>query len=802
MVLGSTDILIDALRETNLLRGDHFDQLVTDIGPRFEDPQELAKHIVRLGWITLYQAKKLLAGHGQDLILGHYVITEKIGEGGMGKVYKAKQLRLSRTVALKVVRPNLLSNEMAMKRFDREAKSAAQLNHPNIVRLFDADQVGDRHYLAMEFIEGSDLAALVKDTGPLPVGMTCSFIRQAATGLHYAHELGLVHRDIKPSNILVMAPNKSGKTDSEGVIKILDMGLARAVGNDEGDAALTALTQDGTVIGTPDFMSPEQAKNSSTVDGRSDLYSLGCTFYYLLTGQSPFPMGTTLEKLLQHQMDQPLHIQLLRRDVPNEVAAIVHKLLAKRSGDRFQTGGALATALEPWSVFDSSGARADHSVKNVPAAIPVADSTTQQARGTTQQQARNTIDADLFDFDDVDVESAPTPTKTEMEPKHNPSETPKKRRTLLWIGTTVAVLALAVGGVFAARHFNKSDPQPTTEPQAAEETKPLPVTKKDLLPPKKGELDSIEIFLPADTDIVAVLNVQQLNKSKFFQKEILPSLDNFVKLFQESVSFDPFRVIDRVVVAVPSNGQDAIIVLSGHDFLNPKFLNWVGKLPGVTKTQETIAGGGLKEIYFLPGKKVEETGKQEDLYGAILSFNNPMMIVLSGSKERVMEAVSRTGGVRSVAFDDASIKPMLARYGQKPPPTLWVCAGAETKIFAGLLGKKIDKAATPKDIGVQSMIASVRLTDGMSLELEIEAKNRQTAANSVIYVSRFFRSIATSNKNDPRFERIAVLIQNATPPPLKNPGKIETPGVFEMSSAISADKISGWFAPFLGKTPR
>ncbi len=371
MVLSSADILVDSLRETGLLRADQFRQLVDELAPRHDDTQDLARHIVKLGWITPYQAKKLINGHGHDLILGHYVILDKLGEGGMGKVYKARQLRLSRTVALKVIRPNLLSNDLALKRFQREAKAAAQLAHPNIVRLFDADAVGDRHFLAMEFVEGTDLAALVKDTGPLPVGMACSFIRQAATGLQHAHDQEIVHRDIKPSNLLVSEPRQPGKIDSGGVIKILDMGLARATTQDD-DSSLSALTQDGTVIGTPDYMSPEQGKNSSEVDGRSDLYSLGCTLYFLLTGRTPFSTGTMLEKLLQHQIDPPPPIKELRPDLPDEVAALVHTLLAKKPEDRFQSGAALAHALDIWSVFDTRSELLKKSTLKKPAAVPYA----------------------------------------------------------------------------------------------------------------------------------------------------------------------------------------------------------------------------------------------------------------------------------------------------------------------------------------------------------------------------------------------------------------------------------------------
>src|SRR5262249_47558127 len=190
-------------------------------------------------------------------------------------VYKAIQLNLNRTVALKIVRAALLKSRTALRRFKREVVAAAKLNHPNIVKVFDADEVGDRHFLAMEYIQGCDLSRLVKDRGPLPVATACSYIRQAALGLQHANDHGMVHRDIKPSNLLVAAGD-NGRFTSRNVVKILDMGLARSQADDPGgDELSTELTRTGTVVGTPDFMSPEQAKNSSQVDHRSDLYSLG-----------------------------------------------------------------------------------------------------------------------------------------------------------------------------------------------------------------------------------------------------------------------------------------------------------------------------------------------------------------------------------------------------------------------------------------------------------------------------------------------------------------------------------------------
>src|SRR5262249_47525074 len=207
----------------------------------------------------------------------------------------------------------------AIKRFEREVRAAAALSHPNIVLAFDADDIGGTHLLVMECVEGAtDLNRLVKKNGPLSVGLACEDVRQAALGLQPVYERGLVNRDIKPANLLLTA---DGKT-----VKVLDMGLARLDHANEADDS-TTMTQEGTVMGTPDFIAPEQALESHTVDIRADLYSLGCTFYYLLTGKVPFPGGSLADKLVKHQLHEPQPVERLRADLPVEVAAVVRKLM-------------------------------------------------------------------------------------------------------------------------------------------------------------------------------------------------------------------------------------------------------------------------------------------------------------------------------------------------------------------------------------------------------------------------------------------------------------------------------------------
>jgi serine/threonine-protein kinase len=312
----------------------------------------VARHLVEAGKLTKFQAERLLAGKTDGFQLGQYRILEELGRGGMGRVFKAVHLAMGRFVALKMISPALTQTDRARELFQREVRAAGRLHHPNIVTFYDAHTSGDRCYLVMEFVDGPNLSQLVREQGPLPVEQACEYIRQAAVGLDYAHAQGLIHRDIKPSNLLVQ------QTPSGPQVKLLDFGLSLATA---GDVPNTPGTPN-TVLGTPDYVSPEQAKSQHTVDGRSDLYSLGCTFYYLLTGEPPFPGGTPLEKVIRHQSDAPVSVQTRRPDVPDAVSAIVHKLLAKNQKWRYQKSGELATDL----AAAAAGKKADWSAPPLP----------------------------------------------------------------------------------------------------------------------------------------------------------------------------------------------------------------------------------------------------------------------------------------------------------------------------------------------------------------------------------------------------------------------------------------------------
>jgi formylglycine-generating enzyme required for sulfatase activity len=252
-------------------------------------------------------------------------------------VFKARHAKLGRIVALKLIRKERLESPVAVKRFQRECMAAARLDHPNVVRAYDADEDGGTHFFAMEYVEGTDLARLVKEKGPLSVAEACDCARQAALGLQHAFEKGMVHRDIKPHNLL---------RTTDGVLKILDMGLARfSLGAADGESS-SSLTQDGALMGTPDYIAPEQARDSKNADIRADLYSLGCTLFYLLTGRVPFGGGTLTEKLLSHQMDPVPDVRQLRPDVPEAVGQVVTTLMAKKPEDRYQAPAETVKALE------------------------------------------------------------------------------------------------------------------------------------------------------------------------------------------------------------------------------------------------------------------------------------------------------------------------------------------------------------------------------------------------------------------------------------------------------------------------
>lgn len=337
----TTDDFIEVVRKTGVLDAKHLDAYLSKLRAASAlpgTPAQLASLMLRDGLLTKFQTEQVLQGKWRRFQLGKYKILERLGAGGMGSVYLCEHKIMRRRVAVKVLPTSRANDASAIERFYREARAVAAFDHPNIVHAYDVDHEDNIHFLVMEYIDGASLQEIVGRTGPLDPIRAAHYIRQAAIGLEHAHQTaGLIHRDIKPGNILV---------DRNGVVKLLDLGLARFF-NDEDD--MLTKKYDENVLGTADYLAPEQVTDSHQVDIRADIYSLGGTFYFCLTGRSPFGEGTIAQKLIWHQTRQPKPIRTYRSGVPDEIVAIVDRMLAKDREQRYQTPQAVIDALEPFT---------------------------------------------------------------------------------------------------------------------------------------------------------------------------------------------------------------------------------------------------------------------------------------------------------------------------------------------------------------------------------------------------------------------------------------------------------------------
>lgn len=305
-------------------------RLSTDVHQGTNAAKALAHLLIASGDLTRYQAERLLAGRTEAFFLGDCKILDRLGAGGMGKVYLAEQVKLARRVAVKVLPAEHARDPQYVERFQREARAVAQLKHPNIVQVHDVGEQGRVHYIVMELVSGKNLKEILREKGPFSPGESVRLIEQVAKGLGHAHAHGIVHRDIKPSNLVL----------ENETVKILDLGLARRFDSGE------TITREGGGLGTPDYMSPEQCRDARHADARSDLYSLGCTWYDLLSGHPPFSDLDEVSKVLAHLQSPPQPIQLVAATVSDAVARMIDTLLAKSPDDRYQTCGELLADID------------------------------------------------------------------------------------------------------------------------------------------------------------------------------------------------------------------------------------------------------------------------------------------------------------------------------------------------------------------------------------------------------------------------------------------------------------------------
>jgi serine/threonine protein kinase len=317
------------------------------------DVGEFAKWMVANQFVTEYQAALLARGHADSFFLDQYKVLERLGRGRMAGVYKAVHA-LGQTVAIKVLPPSRAKDLRILGRFRREARMALQLKHSNVVRTYQIGEANGLHYLVMEHLEGETLADVLARRGKLPPAEAVRLMHQALIGLQYIHEQGLVHRDLKPSNLMLVPSRVAGQPDTtlQSTVKILDIGLARPMtrSNASDGTRSMVLTSEGTLLGTPDYMAPEQAQNARAADIRADIYSLGAVLYHLLTGQPPFPDTNIVNQMIRHDTEPPRPLRELNAAVPDGLQQIVNWMLAKDPAQRYATPGRAAQALQVFLV--------------------------------------------------------------------------------------------------------------------------------------------------------------------------------------------------------------------------------------------------------------------------------------------------------------------------------------------------------------------------------------------------------------------------------------------------------------------
>jgi len=408
----SREQFLQNIEDSGLSVADDIQRLLASLTDTGEtDGKTLAQHLVRGGNLTSYQASALLEGRFADLRIGAYDVLDLLGKGAMGTVFKARHRTMKRVAAIKVLAPEVAKHGTFAQRFQREVETLAQLSHVNIIMAFDAGESAAGPFLAMEFVEGRDLASEVMAEGPLSLADTVNYTLQAARGLEYAHDQGLIHRDIKPANLM---------RDARGVVKVADLGLAR-IKNAQATANESALTQAGGIVGTVDYMAPEQAVDSTTVDRRADIYSLGATLFYLLTGRSMYSGSSLMSLLLQHRDAPPPSLLEAQPDVPESLNAIFLRMVAKKPEERYPTMTEAAQALEEVGQTIRALGLSAPTPRNVPQV-----GTSMAASTVDFGSARQLTDHDLEVKGRVATFVGPTPSLGESTP--NPSPASEKGR--------------------------------------------------------------------------------------------------------------------------------------------------------------------------------------------------------------------------------------------------------------------------------------------------------------------------------------------------------------------------------------
>ncbi len=537
MAVQSTSALLKVLEKSALLTTEEFEsvkQEALDSPELYDTPEKLAKHWIQTNLLTKWQVMQLLSGKAA-FFLGKYKLLNLLGVGGMGRVFLAEHTIMHRKVALKVISKEFSKNPEALKQFQAEARAIATLNHINIVQAYNFESEGDRFYIVMEYVDGQSLEKRVLKEGPLPINDVVSYLRQSAKALRHAHQRNMIHCDIKPDNLLL---------NQDGQIKILDMGIAKLndpkkkgqVQETEPASDSQAKKDESHILGTVDYLAPEMASGEVEADPRVDIYSLGCTMFFLLTGQVPYPETTLIERILAHQEKPPRDPRELRPDTPKELAYIILKMEEKKPEDRYQSMDEVLAALDAsfpestdLNIMENSSKVPDVDLSGVHTAPKnsAAWSTNVSAAGDTK--SANSKRSDSFDFlsgtgipasgtvqhsphSSVDNHVKPSDKKSAHSKAGKKTGTGKKKsggnplanmpmQTKIIIGAAIGavVLILALVLVFSgSSDSNTTAPKsaPASEAKSDASAEKADKNSNDAAPPEENPADSINFDQP------------------------------------------------------------------------------------------------------------------------------------------------------------------------------------------------------------------------------------------------------------------------------------------------------------------
>lgn len=601
--VNSREMLLGTLRRLALLPSGAIDEVAARPDCQGSDPKPIGRHLFLNGYLTRYQLNQAAAGRDDDLVVGPYALLDKIAEGGAGQVFRARHRVMNRIVALKRIRPEMLARPELVARFFQEAQVAAQLDHPNLVRAFDAGQAGKSCFLVMEYVEGIDLTRLVKEGGPLGPATACEFARQTALALDHAHDRGLVHRDVKPSNILVtpFVRDADGRPrpGPAASVKLLDLGLARWHADGSSDR--------GPSVGSPHFVAPEQIRNAEASDIRADLYSLGATLFYLVTGQTPFA-GTAQELVQAHATRPAPRIESVRPGLPAALGDVIDRLLQKDPAARYQTPSELADAL---------GKLTQSLTVERPAIVsPPAPAA---GRPTVPELSELSFDDDTNESDSELREPA---TGRRVALAYRPPRAQSGNRTLyLMFGVGLHVAAFAIVGAILLWKYGRSDardepPRPKAQAKVLIPERDQPKTDVAPVPdlPKPGPTDPP----PAKTTVTPKVREKSAPPRVAFARgappEGKPPLDTANVLPARRATAFPAtapvlnklpdaRPSDVRSLAVPSGEKAPLVVVDARiRLIDPQSGKDRGSLPGGPAEALEINPNGVLACGLVGGK--------------------------------------------------------------------------------------------------------------------------------------------------------------------------------------------------------